>query len=57
VRNGARTGERLLSGLEVRQAHQAAEERAAQEEEARKAAEAELERLRAEIERLKKSDC
>jgi Uma2 family endonuclease len=50
----ARTDERLLSEWEVRQAHQAAQEKAAREEEARKAAEAELERLRAEIDRLKK---
>lgn len=51
----ARTGKRLLGLLELDQAHQAAEEKAAREEAARKAAEAELERLRAEIERLKKS--
>ncbi len=50
----ARTGERLLSEEEVRQAHKAAKEAAAREEAARKVAEAELERLRAEINRLKK---
>jgi Uma2 family endonuclease len=55
-----RTGERLLSPLEEEEgwkaekvARQAAEERASREAAARQAAEEELERLRAQIERLK----
>jgi Uma2 family endonuclease len=49
----ARTGERLLTPEEIQEGRQAAEEKVARETAARKLAEAELERLRAEIERLK----
>jgi Uma2 family endonuclease len=51
----ARTGERLLSSREEERDRKAAEERADREAEARQAAEAELERLRAEIRQLKSS--
>jgi len=50
----AKTGKRLQTPLELEQARKAAEQRAAKETEAREAAEAELKRLRAEVERLKK---
>lgn len=49
----ARTGERLLPLEEEREGRQKAEAKAARETAARKLAEAELKRLRAEIERLK----
>jgi Uma2 family endonuclease len=49
----ARTGERLLPLAEEREGRQKAEKKAARETAARKLAEAELKRLRAEIERLK----
>lgn len=49
-----RTGERLLTPQEAYEARRRAEERAAEEAEARRRAEAELERLRAELERLRK---
>ena len=51
----AATGRRLLTPLEEVGARQATEERAEQEASARKAAEEEVARLRAEIERLRKS--
>ncbi|MFY9823769.1 MAG: Uma2 family endonuclease [Thermoanaerobaculia bacterium] len=51
----ARTGERLLSSREEEAGRKAAEERADRETEAREAAEAEVERLRAEILQLKMS--
>jgi len=50
----AKTGKRLPTPLELEAARKAAEEKALTEAGARKAAEAELKRLRAEIERLKK---
>lgn len=49
----AATGERLLYPIEEAEARQAAEKRAAQESEVRKAAEAEIDRLRREIDRLR----
>ncbi len=48
-----RTGERLLTPLEAQEARRQAEQRAAEEAEARRRAEEELERLRAELARLK----
>jgi Uma2 family endonuclease len=51
----ARTGERLLSSREEEEGRKAAEERAAREAKARKGAEEEVKRLRAEIARLKAS--
>ena len=50
----ARTGKRLPTPLELEEARRAAEEKTAKEADARKAAEAELKRLRSEIARLKK---
>ncbi len=48
-----RTGEKLLTPLEAQEARRQAERRAAEEAEARRKAEAELEQLRAELARLK----
>ncbi len=48
-----RTGEKLLTPLEAQEARRQAERRAAEEAAARRKAEAELERLRAELARLK----
>lgn len=48
-----RTGEKLLTPQEAQEARRQAEQRAAEEVEARRKAEAELERLRAELARLK----
>jgi Uma2 family endonuclease len=50
-----RTGERILYGSEVREAHRLSEAARQTERAAREAAERELKRLRAEIEQLKKS--